>query len=330
MNLVYFWAAALALSILLYVVLDGFDLGVGMLFAFAPGEKERRQMLTAISPVWDGNETWLVVAAAILFGTFPLVYALLLSAFYLPLLVMLAGLILRGVAFEFRYKTTLIRPLWDAGFVLGSYAASFIQGTAVGAIVEGLLVRDGRYVGGPFAWLSPFTLLCGAGLCVGYAMIGACWLARKGTGEIRVYALRVLPWIMAALLVFLVAVFIHASILHLAVLHRWTERPVLLTFPLIGALAFGTMARGALRHDDRFLFPSGAAIFVAAFATLAISFLPYMVPFSITIADAAAPESSLRFLFWGVFFFVMAITVFYTGVVYYIFRGRIRTDADYS
>ena len=330
MNLVNFWAASLAVSILLYVVLDGFDLGVGLLFPFAPGEKARRQMLSAISPVWDGNETWLVVAATILFAAFPSVYALLLSAFYLPLLIMLAGLILRGVAFEFRYKAKLLRPLWDAGFVAGSYAASFIQGAAIGAIVEGLVVRNGRYAGGPFAWLSPFAVLCGLGLCVGYAMIGACWLARKGTGEIRMFALRVLPWIMAALLVFLVAVFIHAFILHLPVLHRWTQRPVLLIFPVMGAAAFAIMANGVRRHNDRFLFIAGAAIFLAAFATLAVSFLPYIVPFSITIADAASPDSSLRFLFWGAGVVVLPVTFVYTGIVYFIFRGRIGPDADYS
>ncbi len=330
MNLVNFWAAALALSILLYVVLDGFDLGVGLLFPFAPSEKARRQMLAAISPVWDGNETWLVVAAATLFAAFPSVYALLLSAFYLPLLVMLAGLILRGVAFEFRYKARRLRPLWDAGFVAGSYAASFIQGTAVGAIVQGLVVKNGRYAGGLFAWLSPFALLCGLGLCVGYAMVGACWLARKGEGEIRMYALRVLPWIMTALLVFLVAVFIQTFVLNLPVLQRWTERPILFIFPSFGAVAFVAMANGVRRHDDRFLFPSAAVIFLAAFATLAVSFLPYIVPFSVTIADAASPDSSLRFLFWGGGLVVLPVTIVYTGIVYFIFRGRIRADTDYS
>jgi cytochrome d ubiquinol oxidase subunit II len=146
-----FWSGALALSIILYVLLDGFDLGVGMLFPFAPGERGRRQMLAAISPVWDGNETWLICAGTILFGAFPIVFATLLSAFYLPIFLMLAGLILRGVAFEFRYKTGRLRWLWDAGFVAGSYTAAFVQGTAVGAIVQGLRIENGVYIGGPFA-----------------------------------------------------------------------------------------------------------------------------------------------------------------------------------
>ncbi|MCF4127503.1 cytochrome d ubiquinol oxidase subunit II [Methylobacterium sp. SyP6R] len=329
MTLVDFWAAALALSILLYVLLDGFDLGVGMLFPFAPGEAGRRQMLAAISPVWDGNETWLVVAAATLFGAFPTVYALLLSAFYLPLLLMLAGLILRGVAFEFRYKSQAMRPLWDAGFVAGSYAAGFVQGTAVGAIVEGLAVENGRYVGSPFAWATPFALLCGIGLCIGYALIGACWLAGKGAFDVRAFSLRILPRLMAALAIFLVAVFVHAAILHLPVLHRWSERPYLVLFPIVGLAAFATMALALRRDHDRLLFPAAAAIFCAAFATLAVSFLPYMVPFTVTIAEAAAPESSLRFLFWGAGLFVLPITLAYTAAVYFIFRGKVDTDVDY-
>lgn len=329
MTLVDFWAAALALSLLLYVLLDGFDLGVGILFPFAKGEAERRQMLAAIAPVWDGNETWLVLAAMTLFGAFPLVYSLLLSAFYLPMLVMLAGLILRGVAFEFRYKSTTLRPLWDAGFVAGSYAATFIQGTAVGAIVEGLAIENGRYLGGPFAWASPFALLCGVGLCIGYALIGACWLAQKGSGPVRDHAFRILPWLMGALITFLVAVFAHALFLKLQVLHRWTERPFLAIFPLIGAAAFAAMFVGVRRDRENLLFLWGAIIFTAAFATLAFSFLPYMVPFSVTIAEAASPESSLRFLFWGAGLFVLPITLAYTAAVYFIFRGRVRTDAEY-
>ncbi|MHC2002876.1 cytochrome d ubiquinol oxidase subunit II [Methylobacterium sp. CM6241] len=328
MTLVDFWAGALALSLLLYVLLDGFDLGVGMLFPFAGNEGRRRQMLAAIAPVWDGNETWLVVAAAILFGAFPAVYALLLSAFYLPLLVMLAGLILRGVAFEFRYKSERLRPVWDAGFVVGSYAAGFIQGTAVGAIVEGLVVENQRYAGGPFAWASPFALLCGVGLCIGYALIGACWLAGKGADDVRAFSRHILPRLMGALLVFLVAAFLHAAILDLAVIHRWGERPVLFLFPMLGLAAFATMALGLRRGADRLLFSAGAVIFLAAFATLALSFLPYMVPFTIKITEAAAPESSLRFLFWGAGLFVLPLTLAYTAAVYFIFRGRVRPDKE--
>ena len=177
--------SVLAVSILLYVLLDGFDLGVGILFGLTRSETRRRAMMSAVAPIWDGNETWLVVAGVVLWGAFPIVYATLFSAFYLPLLLMLAGLILRGVAFEFRYKTERMRWIWDAGFAGGSLVAAFIQGMTVGALVEGLPVANGQYTGGEFGWFSPFAVMCGVGLCLGYALLGACWLVRKCEGEVR-------------------------------------------------------------------------------------------------------------------------------------------------
>ena len=241
--MIEFWAAALALTLLLYVVLDGFDLGVGMLFPFAPGEDARRHMLAAISPVWDGNETWLVVSAAVLFGAFPLVYSLLLSAFYLPLLIMLCALILRGVAFEFRAKAgSFMRWVWDAGFVGGSYAASFVQGMTVGALVQGLPVTDGRYTGGAFGWLGALPLLCGFGLCLGYCLLGAGWLSYRTSQDVHDLAYRWLPRLLVAVGAFLLLAFVLSLALELRVMHRWIERPVLIVFPLAGA--------AGLRRDD--------------------------------------------------------------------------------
>ena len=165
--MVEFWVFVLGLSVLLYVLLDGFDLGIGILFGLTSDETKRRGMMAAVAPVWDGNETWLVVTGVVLWGAFPIVYATLFSAFYLALLMMLAGLILRGVAFEFRYKAERMRPVWDLGFAGGSLVAAFIQGMMVGALLEGLPIANGRYVGGEFGWLSPFALMCGVGLCLG-------------------------------------------------------------------------------------------------------------------------------------------------------------------
>ncbi|WP_422389067.1 cytochrome d ubiquinol oxidase subunit II [Bradyrhizobium septentrionale] len=182
--MILFWASLLAATTLLYVLLDGFDLGVGILFAFAD-EPNRRKMLGAISPVWDGNETWLVITGTVLFGAFPAAYAALLSAFYLPLVLMLCALILRGVAFEFRYKSLGFRWFWDLGFAGGSFVATFIQGMTVGALVEGLPMKDGHYIGGTLGWFSPFAALCGFGLVLGYTLLGASWLVRKCEGEIR-------------------------------------------------------------------------------------------------------------------------------------------------
>src|ERR1700676_4008021 len=190
--MILFWAAILAISALLYVLLDGFDLGVGILSAGAGSNTRRDAMMTAIAPIWDGNETWLVVTGVVLWGAFPIVYATLLSAFYLPLLLMLAGLILRGVAFEFRHRTERWRWLWDASFVGGSLIAAFMQGLTVGALVEGLPIANGRYAGGGVGGLSPFAVLCGVGLCVGYALLGACWLVRKCEGDVQNYAYRLI------------------------------------------------------------------------------------------------------------------------------------------
>ena len=178
-----FWVFVLAVSILLYVLLDGFDLGVGILYGVTRDEARRRTMMSAIAPIWDGNETWLVSTGVVLWGAFPIVYATLLSACYLPLLLMLAGLVLRGVAFEFRSNAKQIPALWDASFAGGSLLAAFMQGLMVGALVEGLPISNGQYIGGVWGWLSPFAVLCGVGLCVGYALLGACWLIKKCEGE---------------------------------------------------------------------------------------------------------------------------------------------------
>jgi cytochrome d ubiquinol oxidase subunit II len=322
--MVMFWVSLLAISILLYVLLDGVDLGIGMLFGLTRGEASRRLMLRAIAPIWDGNETWLVVTGVILWGAFPVVYATLLSAFYLPLFLMLAGLILRGVAFEFRDKTRQMRWIWDLGFFGGSVIASFMQGTTVGALVEGLQVSNGQYSGGDFGWLTPFAALCGVGLCLGYALLGACWLVKKCNTEVRDTAHRQIRILAVSVLVFLVVVFIYALAEHLPILHRWIDRPYLFIFPAIGAVAAIVLALSILRHDDHWPFYMVALIFLSAFGTLAFSFWPYLIPFVITIDEAAAPQSSLVFMFWGGVV-VFPLMLLYTVISYSVFRGKIRT-----
>jgi cytochrome d ubiquinol oxidase subunit II len=322
--MVMFWVSLLAISILLYVLLDGVDLGIGMLFGSARGEEERRVMLSAVAPIWDGNETWLIVTGVILWGAFPVVYATLLSAFYLPLFLMLAGLILRGVAFEFRNKTQRMRWIWDLSFAGGSLVASFMQGTTVGALVEGLPVTNGQYSGGDFGWLTPFAALCGIGLCLGYALLGACWLVKKCDAEVRDRAHRQIRILAVSVLVFLVVVFVYALAEHLPILHRWIDRPYLFAFPAIGAVAAIVLALSILRHNDHWPFYMVALIFVSAFGTLALSFWPYLIPFVITIDEAAAPQSSLMFMFWGGVV-VFPLMLVYTLVSYSVFRGKIRT-----
>src|SRR6202140_1724868 len=328
--MVMFWVSLLAISILLYVVLGGVDLGVGLLFGLANGEERRAGMLSAVAPIWDGNETWLVITAVILWGAFPVVYATLLSAFYLPLIVMLLGLILRGVAFEFRYKTHRLRWVWDLSFAGGSLIATFIQGLTVGALVQGLQVRNGQYSGGAVGWLTPFAVLCGIGLCLGYALLGACWLAKKCEGEVRDVAHRQIPVLAIGVLAFLVLVFIHALAIHLPILHRWIDRPYLFVFPAIGAVAAIVLAASILRHNDYWPFYTVAIIFVSAFATLAFSFWPYMIPFVITIDDAAAPHSTLAFMFWGEGLFVFPLMLLYTVISYSVFRGKVHTTPGHD
>jgi cytochrome d ubiquinol oxidase subunit II len=327
--MVEFWTAALALVIFLYVLLDGFDLGVGILFILGPKETEKRQMLNAISPVWDGNETWLVIAGAVLFGAFPIAYSLLLSAFYLPLILMLCGLILRGVAFEFREKSTGLKFIWDAGFAFGSLVASFVQGCAVGALVEGLPNNNFSFTGGPLFWAQPFPLLCGVGLCLGYALIGVGWLIWKTDGEVRDRSYRQALWLLAGVLIFLIAAFVMALEMDLRVMTRWVERPILAIFPILGAVGFGAIVFGLGRRQDNLPFWGSVLLFAAAFGTLAASFLPYMIPFTITFEQAAAPPASLSFLFWFAGIIVLPLTLLYTLVVYSVFHGKIEPTDDH-
>jgi cytochrome bd ubiquinol oxidase subunit II len=324
-----FWVSVLALSILLYVLLDGFDLGVGILFGLTRNQARRRAMLAAVAPLWDGNETWLVVAGVVLWGAFPVVYATLFSAFYLPLLIMLAGLILRGVAFEFRYKAERLRWIWDASFAGGSFLAAFIQGAMVGALVEGLPIADGQYIGGEFGWLSPFAVMCGVGLCLGYSLLGACWLVRKCHGDDREAAYRLIPYLAIGLLLFLLVVFGYALAENLRVIGRWLERPYLFVFPAIGVVAAIVLATSVQHRRDGPPFYMVALIFVAAFGTLAISFWPYMIPFTVTFEDAAAPHSSLAFMFWGEGLFVLPLMLIYTVVNYSVFRGKIDSTSEH-
>jgi cytochrome d ubiquinol oxidase subunit II len=317
-----FWVTLLAISILLYVLLDGFDLGIGMLLGLTRSDTRRSAMLNAVAPIWDGNETWLVVTAVILWGAFPAAYATLLSAFYLPLLVMLAGLIVRGVAFEYRHKTEGLRWLWDCCFIGGSFAATFIQGLTVGALVEGLPIDHGQYTGGDFGWFSPFAALCGVGLCLGYTLSGACWLVKKCEAGVREMAYRLIPSLSLALLVFLVAAFLFALIEDLQVMGRWIDRPHLFIFPVIGTLAAIVLAVSVRYRRDELPFPMIIFIFLSAFGTLAISFWPYIIPFVLTIDDAAAPPSSLAFMFWGEGLFVFPLMLLYTFISYRVFRGK--------
>ena len=324
------WVSIIALTALLYVLLDGFDLGVGILFLFSRDEANRRRMLAAIAPVWDGNETWMVLTGTILFGAFPKAFGLILSAFYLPVIIGVCALILRGVAFEFRHNARASRRFWDAAFAGGSLVATLVQGIAIGALVQGIPVRAGEYAGGLFSWLSPFSFLCGVGLCLGYALLGAGWIVLKSEGALRDVGYRLIPWLMAGVLIFLGLAFAGALSEHAAIMQRWTQRPLLAVFPGVGVLAVAGLLYGVWRRHDHQPFLMTTMIFAAAFCTLAASFWPYIIPFSLTLADAASPLSSLTFMAWGAGLIALPLLLAYTGGAYRVFRGKVLDGAAYD
>jgi cytochrome d ubiquinol oxidase subunit II len=323
--LALFWAGVIAVAILVYVVLDGFDLGVGILFGTTRDETLRHQMMASIAPVWDGNETWLVVVGASLFAAFPMVYAVFLPAFYLPVLLLLCGLIFRGVAFEFRERGRA-GGLWDWGFFLGSVVAAFVQGAAVGAMIRGIPVANRQFAGGPFDWLAPLPLLCGVGLVLGYALLGAGWLVLKGEGALQDWAWRRVPRLALAMMAVLGVATIAAFLVRqreAGELFTFGARAWGLVFPLLGVAAMAGLFAGVRMRREGWPFAMTALFFLSAFASLAVMFWPYMIPYSVTVADAAAPETSLAFMFWGGVFVLPVIGV-YTGVVYWVFRGKLR------
>jgi cytochrome bd ubiquinol oxidase subunit II len=322
--LALFWAGVIAFAILVYVVLDGFDLGVGILFGVAENEARRDAMLAAISPFWDGNETWLVVIGASLFAAFPMVYSVFLPAFYIPVLLMLFGLIFRGVAFEFRYRGA--KAFWDWGFFLGSAVAAFVQGAAVGGMIRGIPVREGQYDGSAFEWLAPLPVLTGIGLVLGYALLGAGWVVMKSDGELREWARERIPGLALATLLVLVVAFDAAFWARERIGADLAGRLWGLVFPGIGLLAMAGVFIGVRERRDGLPFAMTVAFFIASFLTLAVLFWPYMIPYQVTVAGAAAPEKSLSFLFWGAGVFVLPVIVIYTAVVYWVFRGKLRTQ----
>jgi cytochrome bd ubiquinol oxidase subunit II len=321
-GLALFWAAVLAGAILIYVVLDGFDLGVGVLFGTTRDETRRVHMMDTIAPFWDGNETWLVVIGAGLFAAFPDVYAIFLGAFYFPVLLLLFGLIFRGVAFEFRFRGARMRRVWDAGFFWGSTVVAFVQGAAIGAMMRGIPVADGQYAGGPFGWLHPFAILTGIGLVLGYALLGAGWLLLKSEGELRDWARRRITWLASGVLAVLGLAF--ALIFDYSVLahSNLQARPWGLVFPAVGVLALVGVTLGARQRRDGLPFAMAVLFFLAAFLSLGVMFWPYMIPYSVTVASAAAPEASLGFLFYGGVV-VLPVIAAYTIGVYWVFRGKV-------
>ncbi|KAB2790762.1 MULTISPECIES: cytochrome d ubiquinol oxidase subunit II [Hyphomicrobiales] len=326
-DLTTIWAGIIGFAVFAYVVMDGFDLGIGILFpTFSVGE-ERDQSMNSIAPVWDGNETWLVLGGGGLFAAFPLAYAIILPATYPLIIAMLLGLVFRGVAFEFRWRDARHRAFWDVAFSLGSVLAAFTQGMTLGAILQGVHVENDAYAGGWLDWLSPFSLLTGAAVVVGYALLGATWLIWKTEGSTQQRARRLALSLGVATLLALGAVSAATPFLTYDYWRRWFAMPgVLLTaqVPLLVAICAVTFFWSLKRGAERLPFMTALGLFFLGFVGLGISIYPYVVPRAVTIWDAAAPPQSQLFMLIGAAV-IIPIILAYTGWAYWVFRGKVGT-----
>jgi cytochrome d ubiquinol oxidase subunit II len=325
MDLTIVWAIIIAFAVAMYVVMDGFDLGIGILFPRLPVGSERDQAMNSIAPVWDGNETWLVLGGGGLLAAFPLAYAIVLPALYAPLIAMLLGLVFRGVAFEYRWRDPGHRKFWDLGFCLGSLVATFAQGITLGALLQGITVEGRAYAGGWWEWLTPFSLMTGASLVVGYALLGACWLIWKTEGPLQARARRHATFLAPLLLAAIGAVSLYTPYVLPQYFHRWFEWPgLIVTIPmplLVAATAFG-LWRSLTGKRDWLPFLLTLALFLLSMAGLAISIWPDVIPGRVTIWEAAAPHSSQLFLAVGALVLVPLILA-YTAWSYWVFRGKV-------
>jgi cytochrome bd ubiquinol oxidase subunit II len=326
MDVTVIWAAIIALGLFIYVVLDGFDLGIGIVFPFFPDEKERDLMMSTVAPVWDGNETWLVLGGAGLFAAFPVVYSTVLSALYLPLIFMLVCLIFRGVSFEIRAKANRTKHLWDLAFIGGSAGASFFQGIALGAFLQGIPVTDGRYAGGAFDWLTPFSLLTGLGLVVTYALLGCCWLVAKTEGDLQRRLHRVVWPLTIVLLAFIVVVSLWTPLQEPAIAQRWFDAGIfwrLLPVPFLVAVCAYFMRRAVRGRHHNTPFMMALGLVLLGYLGLLVSLWPYAIPSSLTLWEAAAPRSSQMFTLVGASV-IIPIIIGYTTMGYWVFRGKVR------
>ena len=331
-DLAYVWAVVILFGIMMYVVMDGFDLGIGILFPWLPAKADRDVAMNTIAPVWDGNETWLVLGGAGLLAAFPLAYSVILTALYLPLVLMLVGLVFRGVAFEFRLKASeRRRRWWDLGFSLGSAVAAFTQGIVLGAFVQGIPVRDAAYVGTPYGWLSAFSLFTGTSLVVAYALLGATWLVMRTEGELQAKMRSVSTSLAWGLLAVIGIVSLWTPLAEPEIARRWFSMPNLLWFspvPLLVVLCGWRLLTSLANAGERTPFLLTLALVFLAYSGLGISLWPNIVPPSITVHEAAAPDSSLAFALVGALAIVPVILA-YTAWSYWVFRGKVTTESGY-
>jgi len=325
------WAGIVAFAVLAYVILDGFDLGVGIVFRLLDDEEQRDVAMNSVAPVWDGNETWLVLGGGGLFAAFPLAFATLMPALYAPIIAMLLGLVFRGVSFEYRWRTERWRILWDWAFTGGSVVAAFAQGIALGALVQGIQVAERQYAGGWWDWLTPFSLLTGVALVLGYALLGTTWLVMKTEGALQARARQLARPLALATVVLIGVVSLITPMLNPVYLTRWFAWPTAVFSLVVPALVAGcawALLQGLARGYEARPFLASLGLFVLCYAGICISFFPYLVPPHVTIHDAAAPRDSLLFLLVGTAVLIPVI-LGYTGYAYWVFRGKVDPDEGY-
>jgi cytochrome bd ubiquinol oxidase subunit II len=326
------WYALIATAIFLYVLLDGFDLGVGILFPFAPSDKCRDRMMSSIAPFWDGNETWLVLGGGGLFAAFPLAYAILMPAFYIPITIMLLGLILRGVSFEFRFKASgTSRKLWDHVFHFGSLVATFSQGVVLGAFVQGVAVDGRSFAGGPFDWLSAFSIMTGMALVFGYALLGATWLIMKTEDITQAWARRSAGYLFGFVAFFMGMVSLVMPLMNHRIRDLWFSLPnfyMLQPLPLLSIFFFFLLWRDLHRKTEARPFFLTQGIFLMNYIGLGISMWPWLVPFEVNFRRAAAAPESQSLMLVGTVV-LLPIILAYTAYSYYVFRGKSSHDVTY-
>jgi cytochrome d ubiquinol oxidase subunit II len=330
-DLAFIWAGLIAFAVLVYVILDGFDLGIGILYPFARSEKDRDLMMNSVAPVWDGNETWLVLGGGGLFAVFPLAYAIIMPALYIPITIMLLALVFRGVSFEYRWRTVRWKGFWNYAFFGGSIVAAFTQGIALGALVQGIEVSNRASAGGWFDWLTPFSILTGFALVVGYALLGATWIVLKTEGDLNVQMRRYAWWLGAGTLGLIGIVSLITPFLDPIYFERWFNLPGSLVSMVVPAVMLVLVwAFFTSLNDGKDLQPflSALGFFVVSFVGIGISFYPMMVPPSLTIWQVAAPDSSLAFALVGAVILIPIILA-YTAYAYWVFRGKMDPAEGY-
>ena len=331
LDLPLIWYGLIITAVILYVILDGFDLGVGILFPFAPSDQCRDRMMNSIAPFWDGNETWLVLGGGGLFAAFPLAYAVLMPALYIPVILMLLGLIFRGVAFEFRFKANRSRVIWDYAFHFGSLAAAFMQGVFVGAYVQGVKITGRSFAGGAFDWLNAYSVMTGIALVFGYALLGAAWVVMKTDGATQRWARKTAAYALGYVGLFLAIVSISMPMLNVDVRALWFSRPnffYLLPVPLVTAALFIMIWRDLHTGREYRPFFLSIGIFLLGYLGLGISLWPWLVPFGISFRQAAAAPESQSLLLVGTAV-MLPMVLGYTAFCYYVFRGKASHEAIY-